>query len=138
MFFKRTKTPQKPKKIFTESVVDGVTIVSINTRVLTPGHKGSNQDTSYRELAYRLDEISREQHTLLIIDLSQTGYLISTSLGLLIQVLVTLKQSGGKLVLSGCNDDTLGKFRLTKLFSVFEFAEDVDTAVKYIKKLDRY
>jgi anti-sigma B factor antagonist len=64
-----------------------------------------------------------------IVDLTQTTFIDSSSLGVLIGAHRRLQQRGGRLVVACDNEAILKTFRITGLNGVFTIAESVDAAL---------
>ena len=76
-----------------------------------------------------LDEIERGERTFLI-DFSQTGYIDSSGLGVLVSLSKKIRESGGHLRLSSLNEDLRTLFELTKLDTLFQIAATRDAGLK--------
>jgi anti-sigma B factor antagonist len=76
-----------------------------------------------QELKQRvLDELERGERKFLI-DFSQTGYIDSSGLGVLVSLSKKIREQGGELRLSNLNDDLKTLFELTKLDTLFQIAD---------------
>ena len=69
-----------------------------------------------------LDELERGERTLLI-DSSQTGYIDSSGLGVIVSLSKKIREQGGELRLANLNDDLKTLFELTKLDTLFQIAD---------------
>jgi anti-sigma B factor antagonist len=69
-----------------------------------------------------LEEVERGERKF-VVDFSQTGYIDSAGLGILVSVSKKVRESGGELRLANLNDDLRTLFELTKLDVLFQFAE---------------
>ena len=76
-----------------------------------------------------LDEIERGERKFLV-DFSQTGYIDSSGLGVLVSLSKKIRESGGELRLANLNDDLRTLFELTKLDTLFQISENRDEALK--------
>jgi anti-sigma B factor antagonist len=65
----------------------------------------------------------------IIIDLQNVEWMNSSGLGILIGVITTLKNNNGKLVVTNVSDRILNLLKITKLVSVFEIKDDLDSAL---------
>jgi anti-sigma B factor antagonist len=65
----------------------------------------------------------------LIIDLSKVNRMNSSGLGILINALTTFKQNGGELKLANLTDRVKGLLAITKLNTIFETYDNVDSAI---------
>ncbi len=64
-----------------------------------------------------------------VIDFSNTGYIDSSGLGVLVSLSRKIRDSGGELRLSGLNEDLHTLFELTKLDTLFTIAATAEEAV---------
>lgn len=76
-----------------------------------------------------LDEIERGERKFLV-DFSQTGYIDSSGLGVLVSLSKKIRESGGELRLANLNDDLRTLFELTKLDTLFQISGNRDEALK--------
>ena len=70
-----------------------------------------------------LDELERGEHKFLI-DFSNTGYIDSSGLGVLVSLSKKIREQGGELRLANLNEDLRTLFELTKLDTLFHIASD--------------
>src|SRR2546430_10182103 len=75
-----------------------------------------------------LDELERGGRKFLI-DFSQTGYIDSSGLGVLVSLSKKIREQGGELRLANLNDDLKTLFELTKLDTLFQIADTRDRAL---------
>ncbi len=64
-----------------------------------------------------------------VVDFSDTGYIDSSGLGVLVSLSRKLRDEGGDLRLAGLNADLVSLFELTKLDGLFNITDSVDEAV---------
>ncbi|KPK02205.1 MAG: hypothetical protein AMS20_12390 [Gemmatimonas sp. SG8_28] len=64
-----------------------------------------------------------------VIDFTQTGYIDSSGLGVLVSLAKKVREAGGDLRLAGLNDDLRTLFELTKLDTLFTLVDSVGEAV---------
>ena len=76
-----------------------------------------------------LDELERGERKFLI-DFSQTGYIDSSGLGVLVSLSKKIREQGGELRLSSLNEDLRTLFELTKLDTLFRIADSKDKALE--------
>src|SRR5919205_939345 len=69
-----------------------------------------------------LDELERGEKKFLI-DFSQTGYIDSSGLGVLVSLSKKIREQGGELRLANLNDDLKTLFELTKLDTLFQISD---------------
>ncbi len=65
----------------------------------------------------------------IIIDLENVEWMNSSGLGILIGVITTLKNNGGKLIVTNISERIMNLLRITKLVSVFDIEPDLDSAL---------
>ncbi len=65
-----------------------------------------------------------------VIDFSETGYIDSSGLGVLVSLSKKIREQGGELRLSSLNDDLRTLFELTKLDTLFRIADDKAQALE--------
>jgi anti-sigma B factor antagonist len=75
-----------------------------------------------------LDEIERGERKFLV-DFSQTGYIDSSGLGVLVSLSKKIREHGGELRLTNLNEDLKTLFELTKLDTLFQIAESRERAL---------
>lgn len=75
-----------------------------------------------------LDELERGERRFLV-DFSQTGYIDSSGLGVLVSLSKKIRESGGELRLASLNDDLKTLFELTKLDTLFQIAHSRDAGL---------
>jgi anti-sigma B factor antagonist len=76
-----------------------------------------------------LDEIERGERKFLV-DFSQTGYIDSSGLGVLVSLSKKIREHGGELRLTNLNEDLKTLFELTKLDTLFQIAETRERALE--------
>ena len=69
-----------------------------------------------------LDQVERGERKFLI-DFSQTGYIDSSGLGVLVSLSKKIREQGGELQLRHLNDDLRTVFELTKLDTLFRLGD---------------
>jgi len=65
-----------------------------------------------------------------VIDFSETGYIDSSGLGVLVSLSKKIREKGGELRLSSLNEDLRTLFELTKLDTLFRIADDKAAALE--------
>ena len=76
-----------------------------------------------------LDELERGGKKFLI-DFSQTGYIDSSGLGVLVSLSKKIREQGGELRLANLNDDLQTLFELTKLDTLFQISDTRERALE--------
>jgi len=65
-----------------------------------------------------------------VIDFSETGYIDSSGLGVLVSLSKKIREKGGELRLSNLNEDLRTLFELTKLDTLFRIADNKAAALE--------
>ena len=86
--------------------------------------------TTSPELRKAFEGIIKNNETKVLIDFSQVGYIDSSGLATLIEMLQRLKKSGGKLVFCNMSQKVKNVFEITKLDKLFSICESRDEALK--------
>lgn len=68
-----------------------------------------------------------------VLDLNKVSFIDSTGLGVMISLMRQLKKAGGKLRLTGLQEEVRSIFEITRLFRVFEISPSVEDAVQAIR-----
>ena len=76
-----------------------------------------------------LDELERGERKFLV-DFSQTGYIDSSGLGVLVSLSKKIREAGGAPRLANLNDDLKTLFELTKLDTLFQIANNREEALR--------
>jgi len=98
---------------FTLSRQGDVTVVDVDGQLIV----GNRQDLKQRVL----DELEGGERRFLI-DFTETGYIDSSGLGVLVSLSKKIREQGGELRLSSLNEDLRTLFELTKLDTLFRIA----------------
>jgi anti-sigma B factor antagonist len=98
----------------------GVTIVRIEGQLIV----GNRQELK----TLIQDGLDRGERKFLI-DCSQTGYIDSSGLGVLVSLAKRVRELGGELRIAGLNEDLRSLFQLTKLDSLFHIAPTAEEAL---------
>jgi len=65
-----------------------------------------------------------------LVDFTQTGYIDSSGLGVLVSLSKKIRDEGGELRLAGLNEDLRTLFELTKLDTLFAISDSAADALK--------
>ena len=76
-----------------------------------------------------LDELEKGERKFLI-DFTQTGYIDSSGLGVLVSLSKKIREHGGELRLADLNDDLQTLFELTKLDTLFQISDTKERALE--------
>lgn len=106
---------------FSVSKQDGVTVVDVEGQLIV----GNRQ-----ELKSRILEELEGGERKFVVDFSQTGYIDSSGLGVLVSLSKKIREQGGELRLSSLNEDLRTLFELTKLDTLFRIADSREEALE--------
>jgi len=99
----------------------GVTIIDVEGQLIV----GNRQELKQKVLE-RLDSGERK----FLIDFSNTGYIDSSGLGVLVSLSKKIREQGGELRLANLNEDLKTLFELTKLDTLFHISNSRDEALQ--------
>ncbi len=68
-----------------------------------------------------------------VLDLKKVNFIDSTGLGVLISLMRQLKDMGGRLRLTGLQEEVRSIFEITRLFRVFDISPTVEEALQAIR-----
>ena len=77
--------------------------------------------------------LSENKVTKVVIDLSKVKWMNSSGLGILIGSMTTIKNAGGEMKLAAVTEKVQSLFMITKLVTIFDTEDDVETAIKNFK-----
>lgn len=100
---------------------DDVVIISLSGKIM-----GGPEAGEINELINNLLDKDKKK---VIIDLDKVGWMNSSGLGILIGVVTTLKNSGGRLIIVNVSERIENLLKITKLSNVFEVEQNIDTAI---------
>jgi len=106
---------------FTVSNQDDVTVVEVEGQLIV----GNRQELKQKVLE-DLEGGARK----FVVDFSETGYIDSSGLGVLVSLSKKIREKGGELRLSSLNEDLRTLFELTKLDTLFRIADDKAEALE--------
>ena len=98
----------------------GVTLVDVEGQLIV----GNRQELKQKVLEH-LEGGDRK----FVIDFSNTGYIDSSGLGVLVSLSKKIREQGGELRLSSLNEDLRTLFELTKLDTLFKIADTKEEAL---------
>lgn len=105
---------------FTITKQGDVSVVAIEGQLIV-----SNRQELKQKMLEELEGGARK----LLVDFSQTGYIDSSGLGVLVSLSKKIREQGGALRLAGLNDDLRTLFELTKLDTLFQIADTREQAL---------
>ena len=100
---------------------DDVTIVDVEGQLIV----GNRQELKQKMLD-RLEDGDRK----FVVDFSNTGYIDSSGLGVLVSLSKKIREQGGELRLANLNEDLRTLFELTKLDTLFQIADSREEALE--------
>ena len=106
---------------FQVSQSGGVTLVEVEGQLIV----GNRQELKQKVLEH-LEGGERK----FVIDFSNTGYIDSSGLGVLVSLSKKIREQGGELRLSSLNEDLRTLFELTKLDTLFRIADTKEEALE--------
>ncbi len=98
-----------------------VTVVDVEGQLIV----GNRQELKQKVL----DELEEGERRF-VIDFSNTGYIDSSGLGVLVSLSKKIREQGGELRLASLNEDLRTLFELTKLDTLFTIKDSRDEALK--------
>ena len=99
---------------------NGVTVVGVT---------GDIDINTSPDIKKSFDEVVREKKEKVVIDFKDVGYVDSSGLATLVEILKKLRAYGGRLKLAGLSDKVLGLFEITKLSKLFDINGDEAGAI---------
>src|SRR3954462_12650685 len=105
---------------FRTSQQNGVVVVDVEGQLIV----GNRQELKQKVLE-QLENGDRK----FVIDFSNTGYIDSSGLGVLVSLSKKIREQGGELRLANLNEDRRTLFELTKLDTLFSIADSRDAAL---------
>jgi anti-sigma B factor antagonist len=99
---------------------DDITIIDVEGQLIV----GNRQELKQKVLE-ELEGGARK----FLIDFSNTGYIDSSGLGVLVSLSKKIREQGGELRLANLNEDLRTLFELTKLDTLFHIASDRQEAL---------
>lgn len=100
---------------------DDIVVIDVQGQLIV----GNRQELKQKVL----DELEEGTKKFLI-DFSETGYIDSSGLGVLVSLSKKIREHGGELRLADLNDDLKTLFELTKLDTLFQISETRDRALE--------
>src|SRR5918997_5643626 len=100
---------------------DDVTVIDVEGQLIV----GNRQELKQKVLE-ELENGSRK----FLIDFSNTGYIDSSGLGVLVSLSKKIREQGGELRLANLNEDLKTLFELTKLDTLFHISNSRDEALQ--------
>ena len=105
---------------FQVSKAGEVTVIDVEGQLIV----GNRQELKQKVL----DELEKGERKF-VVDFSNTGYIDSSGLGVLVSLAKKIREQGGELKLASLNEDLRTLFELTKLDTLFKIADSRDEAL---------
>ncbi len=83
-----------------------------------------------QEFSDELKKLIQENKKNIVVDLADVKFMNSSGLGMMISGLTTVKNAGGVLKLANVTEKIHSLLMITKLITIFETFDSLDTAVK--------
>lgn len=99
---------------------DDITVIDVEGQLIV----GNRQELKQKVLQ-ELESGGRK----FLIDFSQTGYIDSSGLGVLVSLSKKIREQGGELRLANLNEDLRTLFELTKLDTLFQISRSREDAL---------
>ncbi|MEX0690364.1 MAG: STAS domain-containing protein [Gemmatimonadales bacterium] len=112
----------------------GFTVRKDASGVVVVGVDGQLIVGNRHELKQMVLDAAAKGSTRVLVDFSNTGYIDSSGLGVLVSLSKKLREDGGELRLAGLNEDLRTLFELTKLDTLFAIAESPEDALVQFAK----
>lgn len=103
-----------------------VTVVDLKGRIVL-----GEESAAVRELIMNL---LSEGHTKILLNLANVDYIDSSGLGMLVSSVASVRKASGEMKLVNLNDKVDDLMEVTRLYTVFDIADDEDAAVKSFAK----
>lgn len=104
---------------FTGKTESGVYVVGVDGQLIV-----GNRHELKQKLISELDEGTKK----FVVDFSSTGYIDSSGLGVLVSLARKVGETGGQIRLAALNEDLKTLFELTKLDTLFNLYDSVESA----------
>lgn len=105
----------------TQETINNVVVIRLEGNVM-----GGPEAVKVNE---EINQLLDDKKDKLVIDLSNVNRMNSSGLGILINALTTFKQNGGELKLANLTDRVKGLLVITKLNTIFETYDTIDSAL---------
>jgi anti-sigma B factor antagonist len=102
--------------------VGPVTVVDISGRIELGGESAALRDS--------IRDLLTAGHKQILLNLANVHYMDSTGLGTLVSAFTSVRKQAGELKLVNLTDKVTDLMQITKLYTVFDIANDEATAVK--------
>ena len=103
-----------------------VTVVTLKGRIVL-----GEESAAVREL---ISNLLSEGHTKILLNMAAVDYIDSSGLGMLVSSVASVRKAGGEIKLVNLNEKVDDLMEVTRLYTVFDIADDEDVAVKSFAK----
>ena len=86
------------------------------------------------DLMDAFDDLLKRERNRVVVDMAEFGYMNSTGLNVLIQILTKARKSGGEAVISSVPENIRSLMLITKLNSIFTVVDNKQEAEKFLLK----
>ena len=83
-----------------------------------------------QQVEWQLEDLLRENKLKVVLDLTGLTYIDSAGVGELMSCFTSMRNQGGHLKLMNLQKNVHNLLQITKLYTIFEIAEDEATAIK--------
>ncbi len=111
-------------QITTQKVGNGVTLVNV---------QGFLDAHTFEEMETTISGLFNEKQFRLVVDLSKVDYISSAGAGVFIGAIGTAQENRGSIILMKPTANVKEVFDLLGLSQLFQFADDVDSAIKILQ-----
>lgn len=87
-----------------------------------------------QEVHQELHKLLEQKKNKVIVDLSDVKFMNSSGLGMMVAMLTTVRNAGGRLAIAGASNKIESLLVVTKLITVFEHYDNVKEAVSSLNK----
>jgi anti-sigma B factor antagonist len=106
--------------------VGDVTVVDLKGRIIL-----GEESAAVREL---ISNLLSEEHTKILLNMAAVDYIDSSGLGMLVSSVARLRKAGGEMKLLSLNEKVDDLMEVTRLYTVFDTADDEETAINSFAK----
>jgi anti-sigma B factor antagonist len=102
--------------------VGGITVVDVNGRIVL------GEETAF--LRNLVSDLLKGGHNKILFNLDQVSYIDTSGLGFLLSALASARRQNGEVKLVNLPKKVLEVMEITKLYTVFDIADDEATAIR--------
>jgi anti-sigma B factor antagonist len=94
---------------------------------------GNIDSNSANDFAKFMKDLIKQKNVNILVDMSETGYIDSIGLGIMVGTVATLKKKKGQMMLVNIPEAVERIFIMTKLNTILTIRDDFDSALKEIE-----